>query len=188
VKDRRVISGGVELRSVEGRGLLVGRPVVYDSWSEPIGGMFRERILPGAFDEWLAGEPDVIACVNHDPARLLGRTASGTVRLVNDKQGLSVEVDPPATTYAADLAESVKRGDIRGMSFVFECTEDRWGSGEGGPTRDVLRARIYEVSYVTFPAYPETSAALRSLQEHLSSQAARGAQMRAARLRIAEVD
>jgi HK97 family phage prohead protease len=129
VKDRRVISGGVELRSVEGRGLLVGRPVVYDSWSEPIGGMFRERILPGAFDEWLAGEPDVIACVNHDPARLLGRTASGTVRLVNDKQGLSVEVDPPATTYAADLAESVKRGDIRGMSFVFECTEDRWGSG-----------------------------------------------------------
>lgn len=168
-RELRVLPCGVEMREHEGRKLFVGRPIVYNSWSEMISGMFRERIVPGAFDECLRENPDIIACVDHNVSKLLGRTASGTLRLKNDEEGIYCEVDRPDTSYANDLAESIKRGDIRGMSFVFsvDVGGDRWGNEDGVKTRDVTKATLYEVSFVVFPAYPETEAAMRSLNQHI---------------------
>lgn len=153
-----------EVRDVDGKPTLFGRAIEYNQWSELIYGTFQERIMPGAFDKFLAGNPDVIACIDHDPARLLGRTSSATLSLVPDEQGIAVAVPMPETSYARDLAESIRRGDIRGMSFVFRCVTDQWHTVDSVRSRDVVEAELYEVSFVTFPAYPQTSAGVRSIE------------------------
>src|ERR1700728_2523684 len=55
-----------------------------------------ERIMPGAFDRALR-EDDVRGLFNHDPNLLLGRTASGTMRLRVDDVGLWYSIDPAMT-------------------------------------------------------------------------------------------
>jgi phage head maturation protease len=42
---------------------------------------------------------------------------AGTLRISTDKRGLFYEVDLPNTTYANDLAELMKRGDVN-QSFI----------------------------------------------------------------------
>lgn len=151
---------------------ITGWPVKYEDWSEPLGPMgFRERFLPGAFRDCLQTKPDVIACMEHDFGRILGRTSAGTLRVQEGATGVYVELDPPNTTSGRDLVESVRRGDIRGMSFAFDIErpgeDDRWyRDSDGGLRRDVKRATIYEVSFVAAPAYQTTEAALRSLASH----------------------
>jgi uncharacterized protein len=154
----------VELREEEAGGkTLMGRAVVYNSWSEPIYGAFRERLLPGCFDESLGErDNDIIGTVDHDPCRLLGRTSSGTLKLNPGPEGIDAEVSLPDISYARDLAVSVQRTDIKGMSFIFDVVEDDWGIDEnGGSIRTVKKAKIHEVSWVVFPAYPATSAGIR---------------------------
>jgi len=178
-RDTRVVTMPIELREAGGAPVLTGVAVRYGDWSELLYGVFRERFLPGAFREHLATSPDVIATVNHAPAMLLARTAAGTLALAEDDTGVSVELTPPDTSYARDLIVSVKRGDIRGMSFMFDTdmgdvTAERWYTGDDGVRRrDVSKARLYEVSFVSTPAYPTTEAALRSLKVWDATHAAR---------------
>ena len=80
---------------------LEGYAAVFDS-EAPIGA-FRESIRPGAFRAALATGKDVLALVDHDPARLLGRTGSGTLRLSEDSRGLAFELDVPDTQLGRDI-------------------------------------------------------------------------------------
>lgn len=149
---------------VRGEGkLFAGTAVVFNEWSEPIYGAFKELMLPGAFDDCLKGDPDVVATFDHDERRMLGRTSSKTLRIKVDDKGLYVEVDRGAMSYAQDLAELMARGDIRGMSFTFEATDDSWGHVDGFQCRTVKKAELYEVSFVTWPCYAATEAELRSI-------------------------
>jgi Escherichia/Staphylococcus phage prohead protease len=159
-----------ELR-VEGdaRPTLVGYAVVYNSLSEDLG-CFREIIAPGAFSEALK-TADVRCLIDHNPSLLLGRNTSGTLRLFEESKGLRIECDLDDTSYALDLAKTVRRGDRDGMSFGFEVVDDSWGEDEIGVVRTVQRAGIFDVSAVTYPAYKDsslnlrdTSGALRSLE------------------------
>jgi HK97 family phage prohead protease len=65
----------------------------------------------------------------------------------------------------------MKRGDIREMSFGFTVGEDgqewtRDPDGSGNWTRTITKIeRLYDVSPVTYPAYPETDCAFRSLEK-----------------------
>jgi HK97 family phage prohead protease len=89
-----------------------------------------------------------------------------------DQVGLRFTCELPNTTYAKDLVESLKRGDIRGCSFGFRLPVggDEWRP----PTGDQPRARylkeceLLECSLVSIPVYPETEVALRSLRNHQS--------------------
>jgi HK97 family phage prohead protease len=161
-REYRFLSGPVEIRAVDGKpSILTGRAVVYNMWSDLIYGHFRERILPGAFDESLADGHDIIATIDHDARRLLGRTSSNTLRLRSGADGVDVENDFPDLTYARDLSVSIQRGDIRGMSFIFDVKDDSWETREGVPHRSVGKAEIYEVTWTGFPAYPDSEAGLR---------------------------
>ena len=94
---------------------------------------------------------------------MLGRTTNGTVRAWEDETGLAVEIDPPSTRWADDLLVSIGRGDISQMSFAFRVAEDDWETVDGVDRRTILRFdEIFDVSAVTYPAYPETDVALRS--------------------------
>src|SRR5262249_43366041 len=64
----------------------------------------------------------------------------------------------------ADVMEYVSRGDVRHSSFTFLAMEDEWGVSEQGyPQRSLIKVRLFEVGPVATPAYPDTTAAMRSL-------------------------
>ena len=162
--ERRLVGAAPELRAeteADGPPVLAGYAAVYDQ--ETVIGAFRERIEPGAFDQTLGA--DVRALVNHDPNLILGRTLSGTLRLSSDAHGLRYEVDPPQTSYASDLLESVRRGDVTQSSFAFRVIADEWEqAGRSGelPLRRIQQVELFDVSPVTYPAYTQTSVSARA--------------------------
>lgn len=146
---------------------IIGTAVVFNTRSEPMWD-FREVIMPSAFDE--TDMADVRGLFNHDPNYILGRTASGTLTLRKDAEGLGYEIDPPSNDTIKHLVlEPIKRRDITGSSFAFSDVVDDWvKENEDGKTL-VIRyihkiGRLYDVSPVTYPAYPDTQAAQRSLE------------------------
>lgn len=138
-----------------------GLAIVYMSPSLPIGGAkgTRERVAKGAFSAFLATNPDVRALYNHDPSRVLGRTRAGTLRISEYDRGVWVEVTPPDS--AADIVESVRRGDVTQWSFGFDAPVFRRASDEHGPINEITSAVLREVSLATFPYYQATTAAVR---------------------------
>lgn len=151
-----------------------GYGIVFNSRSADLGG-FHEVIAPEAVDRTLNEGLDVRALVDHDSAKVIGRTRSGTLRLRKDSRGLHIEVEPDEDiSYAKDIMRAVARGDVSGMSFAFRAIEDVWDYDAKTPLRTVTDMRVSEVSIVTFPAYGATDVqvAQRSLQQF---QAARGA-------------
>jgi HK97 family phage prohead protease len=162
-----------ELRVTQDAGApakLVGYASVFNAWSEDLGG-FRERVQPGAFSNAVKAS-DIRALINHDPSLILGRTKNGTLSVREDDTGLWMEVTLPDTQYARDLAESVKRGDIDQMSFGFSVLNDDWVWADDGTIRRTIIEvdRLYDVSPVTYPAYPQTSVSARSRLTELQGQ------------------
>jgi HK97 family phage prohead protease len=139
---------------------LAGYAAVFESLSVVLYGMFREKISRGAFASSLGG--DVRALWNHDANLPLGRTKAGTLRLEEDAHGLRVEITPPETQAGRDAIVSVQRGDVDQMSFAFDVLEDEWDQDDAGMLiRTLRKVALFEVSPVTFPAYPQTSVAAR---------------------------
>jgi uncharacterized protein len=153
---------GVETRAEDEKRTLVGYAAVFNSDAD-IGGWWTERIAPGAFAGTLGG--DIRALVDHDMGRVIGRTKSGTLRLVEDSHGLRCEIDIPNTTDGNDLWELVERGDISGMSFGFRVTKQEWDETIDPPVRTIQAVDLMEVSAVAWPAYDDTEIGKRSLQE-----------------------
>ena len=145
---------------------LAGYAAVFNADSEDLGG-FVETIDPAAFNRSLAAGADVRALINHDSNLVLGRSTSGTLRLSTDEIGLRFEVDLPETSYARDLKVSMERGDISQCSFMFQVVKDEWVSRDGIARRRLLDVDLMDVSVVTFPAYPQTTAGVRALAEQM---------------------
>lgn len=139
---------------------LSGYIAVFNSPSEDLG--YTEILAPGCFTRSLASGNDIVALINHDDNAPVGRTSAGTLHLAEDDKGLAYTIQLPNTTRAADLKESVKRGDLTGCSFGFVCTDDAWDAKS--LTRTIRDVELIEVSVgVTFPAYTDTTSQLRSL-------------------------
>lgn len=153
----------VEKRADEGR-TIVGHAAVFNKLSVDLWG-FREKIAPGAFADAVK-EDDVRALFNHDPNFILGRNKAGTLRLKEDEIGLAIEVDPPDVQWARDLMVSIDRRDITQMSFGFSLVADEWDyTDRNNPVRTLKKVQLYDVSPVTYPAYPDTDVELNSLME-----------------------
>jgi uncharacterized protein len=163
--------GRVERRSVNiGRlqapddGLRVtGHAAVFGQMSEDLGG-FVEVIQRGAFRPVLDTSPDVPFVLNHGSGTglALARTTNGTLRLSEDVTGLRFVADLADTSEARDLLTLVRRGDVHQMSFAFAMDPERgalerWDTTDAGTLRTIIAASdLYEISAVTFPAYPQT--------------------------------
>jgi Escherichia/Staphylococcus phage prohead protease len=164
-REYRASSEALEIRQELGEPLKIrGYAAVFNSLSEPIL-HFRERIRPGAFTKSLGN--DVRALVNHDASKIIGRTKSGTLMLREDEYGLHAEIAPANTTLGHDTVESIKRGDLDQMSFGFHVLKDDWKHEERDGKKELIRELVevdlMDVSIVAFPAYTQTSVAVRSL-------------------------
>ena len=163
----------VELR-VEKRGdktKIVGHAAIFNSLSVELWG-FREEVAPGAFADTIK-EDDIRALFNHDPNLILGRNTSGTLALTEDDKGLFYEIDPPDTQTARDLVLSIERGDISQNSFAFNVLPDgaKWREDANGTLiRTIVRAKLYDISPVTYPAYLDTDISLRTAGETLATE------------------
>jgi len=114
---------------------------------------FVETVAPGAFAASLSR--DVLALVDHDPARVLARTKSRTLRLSEDTRGLAFDLDVPDTSHGRDVLALAERGDLGGMSFGFQVADDgeRWN----GNKRELRNIVLHEISVVSaWPAYDGT--------------------------------
>lgn len=141
---------------------LSGYAIVFNVLSEPIFGLFKERVMPEALEKTLK-EDDQLCLWGHDSMYVLGRKSANTLDLRVDDKGLYFEVTPPNTNWARDLVESVHRGDINQMSFGFKVFDERWIQDKetikehGMPIREILGIKLYEISIVSFPAYSQSS-------------------------------
>jgi HK97 family phage prohead protease len=146
----------VEVRAASGR-KLTGYAATFGTPAQI--GPFTESIRAGAFRASLASGRDVLALVDHDPARLLARTSSGTLRLAEDSRGLAFELDLPDTSTARDILALAERRDLGGMSFGFHATEDAWPAAD---RRELRAVELHEISVVqAWPAYSQTSVSAR---------------------------
>jgi len=154
----------------EGEVRVAGYASVFDKPSENLGG-FVERIKPGAFTETLKDKrSDPRMLWDHNSQYVLGRRSAGTLTLEEDDKGLAFEAVLPDTTYARDLAELMRRGDVKEMSFGFNVLRDEWSDLDKPIVkRDVLEVRLIEISIVSFPAYPQTSVKLRDLRDTIDA-------------------
>lgn len=166
--ERRLIADlpGLEVKADEnGRTVIRGYAAVIESESQDLGG-FVEIIERGAFDEVMASNPDVFGKYNH--TQVIGRTSSGTMRLMVDERGLRYEIDPPRS--AAAVVELIERGDVRGSSFAFRSrpADETWSRDANG--RMVRRIKKFsflgDAGPVDTPAYlaTETYVSKRALE------------------------
>lgn len=166
-RERRIIDAEMRVSRAEGEPpKITGYAAVFNSLSENLGG-FREQIAPGAFSEAI-GVDDVRALWNHNPDHILGRTRAKTLTLREDERGLAIEIIPPDTQLARDLMTSMERGDVTQMSFAFSVKPNgqNWGTGaDGEDVRTLTNVHLYDVSPVTYPAYTDTTVAVRNLHE-----------------------
>jgi uncharacterized protein len=147
----------------EGDGMtFVGYAAKFDQPSENLGG-FVEYVERGAFSRSLKSRNDVMLLWNHDAGQPLASTRSGTMKLTEDDIGLRVEARLPQTTLGKDLAILLRDGIVGKMSFGFNVVKDSWNAE--GNERRLKSVRLFEVSAVVWPAYTQTSAAVRGLDK-----------------------
>lgn len=150
--ERRFATGA----SVEGR-QLVGLAAPFGSETRIAD--FREVIAPGAFTRTLSEHRDILALVDHDAGKVLGRTKSGTLELRESADGLAYRITLPDTTTGNDLRALAERGDLGGVSMGFVAVRDSWD----GELRTLHEVELHEISIVqAHAAYPTTTVSLRS--------------------------
>lgn len=169
---------------------LAGRPIVFGERTDL--GYYEEIIERGALDT--TDLKDVRFLVNHNTdmiplARSRNNNDHSTMQLTVDNDGLEIRVDLDTENNAdaRSLYSAVGRGDITGMSFMFEVDKDSWDDANTDhPIRHVRSiSRVIEVSAVTFPAYSQTSIQTRGLSDALDS-AKKSLESERARLREIE--
>ncbi len=143
--------------------IIEGRAIVFDqptTINDPVGS-YTEVISRGALDE--ADLSDVRLLFNHDLNRVpLARTPK-TMSLSVDPVGMTIRATLPETESAREVYQSVKRGDLSGMSFAFKVPDGGDSYDPKTNTRTITKIeKVYECSIVQFPAYGQTSVEARS--------------------------
>lgn len=164
VLETRTVETNFELRDADSTApLLEGYAATFNQVYDL--GAFREQIDPAAFTKTLQSSPDVRLLIDHE-GQPLARTKSGTLELSPDSQGLHMR----STLDASDpdvqrLLPKMRRGDLDQMSFGFRVPKggDAWDNDLR--TLREINLSGGDVSVVTYPANPNTSATLRSRDE-----------------------
>lgn len=171
-----VAPGSVELRSDDdGEGnTLLGHFAVFNRWTEIDSwyeGRFLERIAPGAFAATFDARGDKIRVLydhGYDPQ--IGNKPLGAPQVLReDATGAYYEVDLFDTGYVRELKPAIAAGQM-GASFRFRVTDEEWSDPAKAtksnpaklPERTITGVELYEFGPVTFPAYDEATAGLRS--------------------------
>jgi len=178
MEKKKIISRSIESEKINIRSdeenkkrYIEGYAIVFNQRSKLIrewGETFFEIIESGAIDNVLTDPGlNVIATIDHDRAKMLGRTKSGTLELIKDERGLKYRILIPDTQLGEDIAEMVARGDYFESSFIFSIADKgvRYDNSEAIPVRYISGiATIRDVAIVVDGAYANTAVSLRSTE------------------------
>lgn len=162
-----------------GDGHLVGHFAVFnrwtkiDSWFE---GTFMERISPGAFKKTIKENRDSLRVLfQHGRDPQIGDKPLGVIEeLGEDDVGVPYDVRMFDTSYNRDLIPGLEAKQY-GASFRMRVTREDLNkeakpsdyNPEGIPERTIKEIRLYEFGPVTFPAYEDATAGVRSLTDEI---------------------
>ena len=151
-----------ETEKEDRKGQLTGTPIVFDQATDM--GWYQETISRDALAE--TDLKDVMFLVGHDfssipLARSRNNNENSTMQMSITDEGMNIRVDLDinGNPRAAELYSAVKRGDITGMSFAFIVDKDAWEDVDTEYPKRTIRSirKVFEVSAVAFPAYPQTT-------------------------------
>ncbi|MFC9036811.1 HK97 family phage prohead protease [[Kitasatospora] papulosa] len=182
-RDLTLATAGLQVRAVEGGGPgFTGHAAVFNSRTaigNPLTWGFYEEIAAGAFTKTIT-EGDARMLVDHDTRMVVSRVSAGSLRLAQDQVGLAVDADlDTELSYVSDLVVNLRNKNITGMSFGFRVVKDDWepveietvdGDKAEAELRIIREVQLFEVSAVTFPAYEDTDAGLRSVGVALAAR------------------
>jgi HK97 family phage prohead protease len=175
-RERRDVPSPISLRAVAGEP-RIAMSIPFNTPSLDMG--FTEIIAPGAFARSIKNgqrakhNGDIVALWNHDSSMVLGRQTNGTLDLAESDTGLEAEVTlaPDQIGWHRDALASIARRDVVGSSFGFETVKDEWDYAEdGSATRTLIEAKLFDVSPVTYPAYPDSNSEQRSVLDAVMVQ------------------
>jgi HK97 family phage prohead protease len=196
-RDLTLATAGLQVRAAEAEGTpgFEGHAAVFNSRTaigNPLTWGFYEEIAPGAFSKTIS-EGDARFLVDHDTRMVVSRVSAGSLRLAQDQIGLAVDADlDEDLSYVRDLVVNLRNRNITGMSFGFRVVKDDWeplevetvdGAKAETELRIIREVQLFEVSAVTFPAYEDTDAGLRSVGVALAARGDAGAFDRRAQYR-----
>lgn len=196
-RDLTLATAGVQLRANDNQGAqgFDGHAAVFNSRTaigNPLTWGFYEEIAPGAFTKTI-DEGDARFLIDHDTRMVVSRVSAGSLRLAQDQVGLAVDADLDGElSYVRDLVVNLRNKNITGMSFGFRVVKDDWetvdvettsGDKAEAELRIIREVQLFEVSAVTFPAYEDTDAGLRSVGVALAARGDADAFDRRARYR-----
>lgn len=145
---------------------ITGYAAVFNNTTEIWSGFF-ERVAPGAFSKTIQSD-DVRALWNHNADYPLGRNKAGTLTLTEDGKGLRYSILAGERSYEKDLIANIKRGDVSQSSFGFNIVEQTLtrDNEKKTVTRTLNEVKLFDVSPVTFPAYPQTEGLTVRMTRH----------------------
>jgi len=177
MSEKRFIEDSVklEIRNLEDgttAEYISGKGIVFDSWSKPLTMELRtgqriqfiEKIEKRAIEG--VDLSNVESMVDHK--FLLGKRSKGTMDVEITDQSVNYSVRVPNTTVGNDAKENIRNGNLEGSSFQFCLAQggDSWDKSSQPYKRTITKfSFISEMGPVTRPAYGDTTAALRSLEE-----------------------
>lgn len=164
ITDMEIRTGSDGAITFDGIASVVDKPyAVRDMFGD-----YQETIAKGAFNRTIKQKADVRLLKNHDPNFVFARTKSGTLQLSAepDLRAFAPSLDP-ANPQVQTLRSEMDRGDINQMSIGMRVKDQVWSSDY--TERMIKEVELFDVSAVTYPASPTTSASLRSLDEWLES-------------------
>jgi uncharacterized protein len=167
-KEVRSLSSDFQIRSeADKKPVVEGYAVKFDD-STVIGGQFSESVDRSAFKN--ADMTNVVALFNHDWNMPLSRTGHG-LELEVDDVGVKYRFELGDQSYAKDLAENIRMGNVSTSSFGFTIKSDKWEKRDGMNHRTIMDVdKLYDVSPTTQGAYPTTEVAIRSMEAALRSE------------------
>ncbi|MEG0282288.1 MAG: HK97 family phage prohead protease [Clostridia bacterium] len=167
---RNVESTFLETRSLtEGEKtklIIEGCVTKYNLRSQLLYNEFYEKVGKGAFSESIK-KNNIRALWNHNSDIVLAATESGTLTLEDRDDGLYFGLEFPDTEISKHYYESIKRGDVKGVSFGFYTKEDNWEylKDEDCYERTLININCSEISITAFPAYEDSSVTTRCMKD-----------------------
>lgn len=168
---------------------IFGLAIPFDKPSLPIfeeeDFAFIEYIDANAFDESINSDDEIMLLCSHEWNAPLARRSVGRLKITKESDGIYFTATPPDTTRTQDLLKDIESGNIQGNSFGFVVEADEWSKDENGINiRKVLKGKLYEISTVVNPAYPDTTLAKRSLKNFKTEKKKTNLNLRKAQLRL----
>lgn len=168
-------------RSFAGYAAVFNSLTTIDSWE----GRFQEGIAPGAFKKSVRERTPVLQ-FDHGRHPMVGSIPIGAItKVAEDAKGLAVAARLSENWLIEPVREAIANKSINGMSFRFEVVKQEWkfkgkrvtdpdelmrllygrrdeGDEDEPLIRTLREVKVPELGPVVFPAYPDTSASVRS--------------------------